>query len=130
MEKRLALGVAQHLSRLILALRDGLDAAAVDFSEVGGVVENEGDDARRELEARARLDVEDVVGHEVHREHLQHERGAAHDGDIELRQKRQRLELAQAREGHRDTQRYGTYNRQGKYGHAHAETLDKQVEHR
>ena len=92
--------VAQDLRRLVLAARDGLDAGAVDLREVGGVVDDESHDRGVPLAVRGEADAKDVVRHEVDGKHLQHERGAAHDGDVEAREKRERLEAAHAREGH------------------------------
>lgn len=92
--------VAEHLGGLVLAARDGLDAAAVDLAEVGSVIQDEADAAREVLPIRAHGGAEQVERTEHPHHQLQHKRRAAHDRYIELHQKRQRLELAHAAKRH------------------------------
>lgn len=67
-EEGLRARVAEHLSRLVVPHGDGLDAAAVDFGEVRGVIEDETDCAGAELPTRPHVDTEQVVRseHEGH----------------------------------------------------------------
>ena len=48
LEEDLALGHAEHLTGLILAVRDGLNAAAEDLGEIAGVVDDEGQQSSAE----------------------------------------------------------------------------------
>ena len=100
----LGLGIAQHRGRLVLAAGNGLDARAVDFREVGGVVQDEADGAGPELPIAAHVQAEQIVGAEHDGHELQHERRAAQDGNVELGEPGQGLEPAHAGQGHHNAE--------------------------
>ena len=87
LKKDLTFRHAQHLSRLLLSHGDALNAAPVDHGEVAGVVDNEGDDARRHtgvVEARPDIVVEPLAGTVEDDDKLEHQRRAADDPDERL----------------------------------------------
>ena len=83
-EEGLPVGVTEHLRCLVLSLGHALDARAVDFGEVGRVVDDEGDDHGGEHVVGIGPNAEHVVRHEEDRKHLEHEGRAAHHRDDEL----------------------------------------------
>ena len=84
MEEDLALGHAQHLTGLLLALGHTLDAAPEDFGEVERVVDDKGHGAGHKpprLPAGPGTGVQDLAGNVEDNDELEHEGGAPDDPD-------------------------------------------------
>ena len=72
LEKCLCFIVAQDLCCLILSHRHGLDAAAVDFRKIRGVVDHKADECRCQTIAAPDFDMEQIVWSEINDHQLQH----------------------------------------------------------
>ena len=90
-----------------MAARNRLNAAAVDFREIRRIVDDECHDGRIELGIGGQIHTEQVIRREVDEEHLQHERRAAHDGNVQAYKPRKGLDAAHAakRNQHAEGQR-------------------------
>ncbi len=84
-EERLAFGVAENGCGFILSDGNGGDAATVDFREIGGVVQDEGNDDGDERRVVFQRPAENIIRAEIDDQQLKHERRAAHDGNIDSR---------------------------------------------
>ena len=108
-EKGLEPAVAQNLSRLVLAHRHGLDAASVDFSKIGGIVDYKSNEGGPQPVAAAHLDSEQIIGAEIHHHELQHQGRASHDGYIYLDNGLKQPVFGHTPKGHQKAQWKGKY---------------------
>ena len=109
MEKGLPSRHAQHLAGLMLADGDGLNAAAENLGEVGGIVDRKGENGgvhAVEVYARQRRNGK------IDREDLQHQRRTAHDKDVQRRRHADDLPPAHAQQRHGQSQRQGEQQRE------------------
>ena len=96
LEEDLRLGHAKNLSRLVLTAADALNTAAIDFAEIAGVVDHEGDQGRqkprRDLYVCSKqihfqigdLNVEKHSGNVKDDKELKHQRNASNDPNENL----------------------------------------------
>ena len=84
-QKCLQTRIAQHLGCLVLTARNRLQARAIDFGKVAGVVDDERHNARRPLGIGRERNAEHVIRGKVDGKHLQHERRAAHHRNVDTR---------------------------------------------
>ncbi len=96
----LALREAENLRGLVLPAGNRLDAAAVNLCEIGGIIEDEGDDDRDEAVVGK---AEKVIRREIDEDKLQDERRAAHYQKVRVNDVRDDSPAGHA--GKRDRQR-------------------------
>ena len=72
------------LRRLILSRRHGLDAAAVNLSEISGIVDGKSDKCRPQAVAVAHPDSEQIVGAEIYYHQLKHQGRSPHNRNIKF----------------------------------------------
>ena len=74
-EKGLHSGEPQHLARLVLTHRDGLNAATIDFRKIGHIIDRHGHNGSSETIIGH---LEQVIGSKVHENKLENQRGSPH----------------------------------------------------
>lgn len=93
------------MGSLPLALWDTLEAAAVNFGEIGRIIDDKRENHRIKTIRHADLDVENIIRTKINYQQLQHQRGAAHHRDIEPDKNRQRTDPAGSSHTHQKAQR-------------------------
>ena len=128
-QNRLQARIAQHLGSLVLTARNGLQARSIDLGKVAGVVDDERHNARRPFGIGCERDAKHVVRGKVDGKHLQHERRATHDRNVDARNPAKRRDFAHAHKRHGDSQWNRPEQRQHKQLQADQESLAKHLHH-
>ena len=122
-QEGLELGIAQDAGGLILTHGHGINAAAVDFREVGGIVDGKGNDHGNEFipgYAQVRKQIVRAIGD---RQELQHQGSAAQNGDDKAHHRGHDLILAHAQQGKQHAKGQGKQQGQEENGAGIAQAL-------
>ena len=115
---------SQHIRRLTLPHRNTHDPGSEDLSEIRRVIDGESDQGGIDAPAGGEFDAEHIVGHEKDDDQLQHQGGAAQNGNAQLHKKVQRFEFAHPRERKQDPQRQGKQECEKEYEQRGSEAAD------
>ena len=118
----------KSIIEIAAAISEGL-ARMASAGEVTGEVEEERHDARRPLGIGRERNAEHVIRGKVDGKHLQHERRAAHDRDIDARNPAKRRDFAHAHKRHGDSQWNRPQQCQHKQLQTDQESLAKHLHH-
>lgn len=114
LEEDLRFGHAEHLTGLVLAARDGLDAAAENLGKIAGIIDDEGHTGGGE--AGQKVPAPQQTRTVKNNDDLEHQRRAANDPDEGLDQPRKRLKAAHRAERDDQSERQTEQQRDEKDG--------------
>ena len=117
LEERLRRGITEHARGFILSDRHRFNSAAVNFREIGGVIQRKCNDHRNKAVAARQGNVEKVIRSEKTDQKLKHKRSSAHNRNVYAEHIADDAELRHPAERDKKSKREGEYKCQHKNLH-------------